>query len=313
MDGFIARRDVLSFTEVRKLSERSDLPGLIQLASHLAALCVTGALVWLALGTWWLLIPAWLVHGTLLNFLFCPLHETIHRTPFRSKWLNDAVANLTGFIMLLPPVYFRCFHFDHHRYTQIPGKDPELIEPKPAGFWSWAWYMTGLQSYWWAESAMFVRHALGRVNAPFVPEDGKAAVILEARIYLALYIAIIAGSVALSTWAAVIWWAVPIVLASFTLRAYLMAEHTLLPHTDDMLINTRTTHSNALVRWMAWQMPYHCEHHTFPTIPFHALKATHGRIADRLGATSPGYIHFTARLLKSFHASPAATPESAPR
>ena len=160
MDGFIARRDVLSFTQVRKLSERSDLPGLIQLASHLGALCITGALVWLALGTWWLLVPAWLIHGTLLNFLFCPLHETIHRTPFRSKWLNDAVANLTGFVMLLPPVYFRYFHFDHHRYTQIPGKDPELIEPKPAGFWSWAWYMTGLQSYWWAETAMFVRHAM---------------------------------------------------------------------------------------------------------------------------------------------------------
>ena len=84
------------------------------------------------------------------------------------------------------------------------------------------------------------------------------------------------------------------------LRAYLMAEHTLLPNTDDMLVNTRTTRSNALVRWMAWQMPYHCEHHTFPTIPFHALKATHARIADRLGATSPGYLDFTGKLLRSF-------------
>ena len=211
--------------------------------------------------------------------------------------------------MLLPPVYFRYFHFDHHRYTQIPGKDPELIEPKPAGFWSWFWYMTGLQSYWWAETAMFVRHAAGRVDAPFVPEEGKAAVVLEAHIYLALYLAIIAGSIALSTWAAAILWAVPIVLASFTLRAYLTAEHTLLPHTDDMLVNTRTTRSNALVRWMAWQMPYHCEHHTFPTVPFHALKATHERIADRLGATSPGYVAFTAvyvRSLLGHGAGPAA-------
>jgi len=53
------------------------------------------------------------------------------------------------------------------------------------------------------------------------------------------------------------------------------------------------------MRWMAWQMPYHCEHHVFPTIPFHALKATHGRIADRLGATSPGYVAFTTTYVRS--------------
>jgi len=52
MEGFIARRDVLPFTEVRRLSERRDLPGLVQLGSHLLALGASGLLVWTVLPVW---------------------------------------------------------------------------------------------------------------------------------------------------------------------------------------------------------------------------------------------------------------------
>lgn len=313
MENFIARRDVLSFTEVRRLSERSDLPGLVQLASHLLALGASGLAIWYALGTWWLLLPLWVVHGVLVVFLFCPLHETIHRTPFRSRWLNDAVANLCGLAVMLPPVYFRYFHFDHHRYTQMPGRDPELADVKPTRLLPWLWYMASLQSYWWAEIKVIAQHATGRVTAPFVPDDGKAAVVLEARLYAAFYLALIAGSIALQTWAVAIWWAVPAVMGSWALRGYLLAEHTLLPFTEDMLINTRTTRSSAVVRWIAWQMPYHCEHHTFPTIPFHRLKAAHGRMKDRLGATSPGYLAFNAAYVRSWSGTEQPAPTAAPR
>jgi fatty acid desaturase len=65
-----------------------------------------------------------------------------------------------------------------------------------------------------------------------------------------------------------------------------------------MLANTRTTRSNGFVRWLAWQMPYHCEHHVFPTVPFHALKATHKKIVGKLGATSKGYAAFNRQYLR---------------
>ena len=38
-----------------------------------------------------------------------------------------------------------------------------------------------------------------------------------------------------------------------------------------MLENSRTTYTNALVRFLAWNMPFHAEHHAWPSIPFHAL------------------------------------------
>ena len=83
------------------------------------------------------------------------------------------------------------------------------------------------------------------------------------------------------------------------LRLYLLAEHTMLPFTEDMLQNTRTMKTNAVIRWLAWQMPYHTEHHTFPSVPFHALAAAYDKIAPRHGALIPGYAAFTRDYWRS--------------
>ena len=73
--------------------------------------------------TTWMLPAAWL-YGTTLVFLFAPLHETVHYTAFRSRSLNRAVSAVCGWILLLPPRYFRAFHLEHHRYTQDRGARP---------------------------------------------------------------------------------------------------------------------------------------------------------------------------------------------
>jgi fatty acid desaturase len=52
---------------------------------------------------------------------------------------------------------------------------------------------------------------------------------------------------------------------------YLMAEHTGCALSSDMLANSRTTLTNAAVRFIVWNMPFHAEHHAFPSPPFHAL------------------------------------------
>jgi len=47
-------------------------------------------------------------------------------------------------------------------------------------------------------------------------------------------------------------------------------------------------------------MPYHTEHHVFPSIPFHALPAAHREISDSLIHVSPSHAGFNASLLQSF-------------
>jgi fatty acid desaturase len=283
---------------LRLWSQRSDAPGVIHLAGHCGALLLTGALIWLARGTFWIW-PAMWAHGVVLIFLFTPLHETIHRTAFKTRALNEAVAFVIGVLILLPREYFRAFHFAHHRFTQDPEKDPELAAPKPANLRQWLWQVSGMP-YWIAQTRGTIAHAFGRAPESFYKDDRqRRAVILEARIVLALYVLVLIASIAAGSTSALVYWAVPALLGQPALRLYLMAEHGLCPLTPDMLENTRTTYANALVRALAWNMPYHAEHHAYPAVPFHRLAEVNRAIASRLKVTAPGYIAVQRQILRS--------------
>ena len=298
MDEIFAPRDLIANATLRTLSRRSDRRGLIQLAAHLALLAATGILVVATSDGWWLLLtlPA---HGIALTFLFAPLHETIHRTAFRSRTLNDSIANICGFPLALPPNWFRHFHFTHHRWTQDPLRDPELNPPRPTSVRAWLWHVSGLP-YWIAAYGGLIGHARGRVSEPFIPPRDRAAVVREARIFVAIYLATIALAIAAGwlTWLLLLW-IVPALLTQPVLRLYLLAEHGACELTSDMLRNTRTTISNPVVRFLAWNMPYHAEHHAFPGVPFHALPALHRELGPRLGMVSTGYVAANAEIIRN--------------
>jgi fatty acid desaturase len=288
MDEDFGPVDAIDKTRLKALCRRSDVKGLVRLIEHGAALAATGTLVAVAQGTLWLAAALWL-HGVVLVFLFAPLHETIHRTAFRSRRLNDWVAWFAGALLILPPGYFRAFHFAHHRFTQDPARDPELAAAKPHDLRSYLWAASGLP-FWANRIGTTVKHAVGRIDAPFITERQYPAIRREARLLLALYGAVAALSLGFGSWAALTFWIVPALLGQPALRLYLMAEHGACPLVPDMLKNSRTTKTNGLVRRLAWNMPFHSEHHTYPAVPFHALAQAHGLLAPRIAVQSPGYI-----------------------
>lgn len=273
---------------LKRLSERSDAAGLRQLGLHAALLAATGALVAASSGTAWML-PAMFAHGVALIFLFAPLHETIHRTAFRSRALNDAVAFVIGVLLVLPREYFRAFHFAHHRFTQDAATDPELGTPKPTSIPTFLWCVSGVP-YWIAGLRGLFTRAAGTLREPFyATERLRRAVIIEARVVLAIYAIALIGSVLAGTGVLLWYWVIPALLGQPVLRLYLLCEHAGCPRSADMLENSRTTYTNAPVRFLAWNMPYHAEHHAWPSIPFHALPQTNAVVRDRLRTTAPGY------------------------
>ena len=292
---------------LRRLSRRSDARGLVQLGAHMALLLVTGLLVFESRGSWWL-APALLLHGVVLSLLFCALHESIHGTAFASRWLNVSVAWVCGALLMLPPDYFRCFHFAHHRYTQDPERDPELAGPPPASVASWAWRVSGLP-YWHDRLSATVRHALsGRVTEPFVAAEKRGLIVREARLLWAVYMTVAAASWYAHDAAVLFYWVLPALVGQPFLRLFLLAEHAGCPLTADMLANTRTTRSNAAVRLIAWRMPYHAEHHCYPSVPFHALGALHALIGKRVQVTAPGYVAVHRSLLRGYRAAARRLP-----
>ncbi len=276
---------------------RDNGPGLQHLAGHLILLAATASLLWFSRGgAWWPVVLV--VHGLVLVFLFAPLHESLHRTAFRTRWLNDITSWFCGAVLLLLPRAFRAFHFAHHGYTQDPVCDPELAVPKPATPGQYLLYISGLP-YWYAQLRELLTHAIGRVGEPWISAKLRARVIREARIYLCVYSLLAALSLLSQSTLLLQFWLLPVLAGQPFLRLYLLAEHGGCPQVAEMLRNSRTTRSNAAIRWLAWNMPYHAEHHAYPSVPFHALPALHRLIGERVEVQASGYLAVHAQILSA--------------
>ncbi|HEX3984588.1 MAG TPA: fatty acid desaturase [Acidisoma sp.] len=279
--------DGLDLRAVKSLSVRSDRRGLAQLGVHIGALAVAGALV-LALRASIVLWPAMAVLGVLEAALFTPLHETTHRTPFHSLWLNRLVGWCAGFVLILPPEGFRLFHMAHHRHTQDPANDPELIGAKPLTRGRYVWMLTGIP-YWIGQIRGLVETAMGHADQPWIPAASRAGVVREARIYLALYLLLILAALGFRSSLPALLWALPVLLGQPVLRAVLMAEHRACPENDDHMANTRTTLASRAFGLLFWNANLHIEHHFAPGVPFHALPRLHRMLRPQMKSVSRGY------------------------
>ncbi len=271
------------------LMERENAAGLCHLAGHVALVLVFG--IWIAQG--WFLWPLALVgQGIAICFLFTLEHEATHKTPFRSERLNEWVGRIAGLLLILPFEWFRYFHLAHHRFTNIPGKDPELLSgARPETCAAYVIHVSGLP-FWASMIRQVVGNAMGRDPGGYVPARAYRRVRREARVMLVFYG--LAGLGLLVT-PLLFWvWLLPCLLGQPFLRLYLLAEHGRCAFVADMFENTRTTYTNWIVRFLAWNMPYHVEHHALPQVPFHKLPVLHEQMREHLKVTAHGYGEFTA-------------------
>jgi fatty acid desaturase len=249
-------------------------------------------------GTWWAL-PAFMVHGTLLNFLYAGQHELSHSTVFRTRWLNEWLGRLFGFVLFYPRTFDQVQHMAHHRYTQDWARDGELARP-PYTLKSYLFWMTGV-SYWYTRWRRILRFSVGKVTEPYLPEHRHAELVREARWHLVGYALVAGVSLYARSWAVVLLWLAPMCAMKFTHQLQNTIEHLGLPH-EDIIENTRSTRTNAVLRWMAWQMQYHTAHHAFPGVPFHRLHELHHIMFTGRGVEPPTmtYLGFQRAALRAF-------------
>ncbi|MGH6953371.1 MAG: fatty acid desaturase [Alphaproteobacteria bacterium] len=299
MEGFIGVRGVLPARLLRELSQRSDVRGALQTASHFGAIGLATAGLALTWGSWWAL-PFFLVQGVLINMLYAAEHELYHGTAFKTRRLNDWFARLCGFWVIYPSDFDKWQHFAHHRHTQDWERDTELLRRKPfTSPWQYLWTLSGLP-YFYYRTLAIVRHARGRAPESFLTEDQRRGVIVSARWHLAGYAAIAVSAVALESWWPVVYWLGPMVATKWVYYLQGLGEHTGLTHAPHTLQNTRTFKTNAFLRWAHWNMVYHTVHHTFTNVPFHRLAELHREVTARYPHRLPevGYIRCHAQILR---------------
>jgi fatty acid desaturase len=299
VDEVFVRREVIDAAQLRALCVTSNREGAVQAASHLGAIAVTGTALWLTLGTWWSL-PVFAAHGVLLNFLYAGQHELSHWTVFRTAWPNEWLGRVFGFVLFYPRTFDQVQHIAHHRFTQDWVRDGELARERYtlASYLKW---MSGV-TYWYTRWRRIVRFSFGFVTEPYLPARRRADFIREARWHLAGYALIASISLALQSYAAVILWLAPMLAMKGVHQLQNTIEHLGLPHQDNVLANTRSTRTNAVMRWLGWQMQYHTAHHAFPGVPFHRLHALNEAIFTSRAAAPPSmtYLGFQIAVLRAF-------------
>jgi fatty acid desaturase len=292
------------------IKSKSNLEGALQASFHFALLGLAASIPRLSL----------LAMAFVSSFFFNGLHETVHNSAFRSEFLNNAWAHIFGFLCLRPARHYFYYHWQHHKYTGNTDLDSEL---QPGSFLdlpietplSYLAYISGVP-FWVDAVSSIGRHALGDCPEPYLPSDkARREVIWEARTYLALYGVVAVLGAAFGTGALVRLWILPALLGQPFLRFYLLAEHRGRRNSPLIYENTRTMQTNWFYRKLAWSMPFHMEHHAWPSVPFHKLKDAHELLVDAGGQdlldrgeidkdlSRNGYISFNFKFLKKLFQS----------
>jgi fatty acid desaturase len=299
MDEVFGRRDLIVPARLKELSVKSDGRGFLQLGSHLGAVVLSGSAVALTWGTLWA-IPAFIVHGVFFNFLYAGQHELSHWTVFRTQRLNEIFGRLFGFVLLFPRDFDQVQHFAHHRFTQNWQRDGELARPRYT-LRSYLLWVLG-PTYWYTRLRRIVRFAFGVVTEPYIPASRRPTMVREARWHLAGYALIAAASVIARSSLALEIWLLPMLLLKPVHQLQNTIEHLGLPHIDTITLNTRSTRTNAVMRWLGWNMQYHTAHHAFPGVPCYYLPALHREIFTNRNSTPPtmSYLGFQLAVWRAF-------------
>lgn len=308
MDENIDRTARLSREEMRALMKREDGPGLLQFGVQCAAFALLSAwTMHLAAAGSPLRWPAVVATGLVLLTFFASMHEAGHGTAFASPRLNRIALWISAPLMLQAPAFFREFHFEHHRSTSDPLRDPEISgAPSILGPWHrnpLLYFAQAAGQHLMVGKAMFTVScvllpfdaAMQRLH-PFLRPAYRREVVRDS--------AIVTGMLVAAAWAGVsfvpgfAFWLLAWPVAHLGLGLFVLPEHTGLPTDGTQLHRTRSTTSNALVRRAMWNMSWHAEHHAFPAVPWHALPELGRRIAPDVEHRASGYLAFHAEALR---------------
>ena len=214
------------------------------------------------------------------------MHEGAHRCFSRHEGRNMALSQwLCAYPIFADTKAYRSYHLAHHAHTQQPD-DPDLVLSAPfpitrrsyrRKFWR---DITGRTGYM-QRKAQF-RNALGDASWPLARRCSHFAEKLGPQ--MAVNAVFFAGlALAGVWWAYPFLWLVPLFTWMMVItRIRNIAEHAVVPDSDDPLRNTRTTEASLLERIFIapYFVNYHLEHHLMFYVPCYKLRPLHTILLD---------------------------------
>ncbi|WP_269541714.1 NADH:ubiquinone reductase (Na(+)-transporting) subunit F [Cerasicoccus fimbriatus] len=262
---------------MRKLLERRDGPAIRDTIIWFGLIFVCGFFTWLLWPTYWAMIP-YLAYAVLYaSTSDSRWHESSHGTAFKTDWMNNALYEISSFMVMRNSTRWRWSHTRHHSDTIIVGRDPEIAVPRPPDLVAIGKAFLGIQRYpkYFKQELGHVRGKLLDEEKMFIPESEHGKVILRARIAMAIYAGVLMLSFATQSMLP-IFLALPHLFGSWLMTIYGITQHAgMAENVLDHRLNCRTVYMNRVNRFLYWNMGYHVEHHMFPLVPYHQLPALH--------------------------------------
>jgi len=266
---------------MRQLLERRDGPAIRDTVLLLVLLLTSGGATIALWGTWWAVVP-YLIYAVLYGTSSdSRWHECGHGTAFKTDWMNRGLYEVASFMVMRESVVWRWSHNRHHSDTIIVGRDPEIQIPRPPDLWALALSLCAVGGYRTYFPSL-LRHAFGQVTPgerTFIPASEFAKVYRNARLSLAIYLAVIVAAVVLQCWLPIFLFVLPQFFGTWLMIIHNTTQHAgLAENVLDHRLNCRTVYMNPISRFIYWNMNYHVEHHMFPLVPYHALPKLHAVI-----------------------------------
>lgn len=306
--------DLFSRDEIRLLTARSDVRGLLAVGFTWAVIIVTLALLaWSAQQPIGISAPIFLAGFAVLGgrhlALAILMHEASHGTLFKTKWLNEEFADW----VCARPIWndlkkYRAHHFAHHAYTAQSGDtDLSLVAGLPcskASLWRKMFRdLFGITGFKFLLGRVLMDAGLIRwtINAEVVklPQEGRRWFdYLSDFLRNSHRMLIVNGFLFVVAWACGYPWLYGMFVLSYItpfpliLRIRSMAEHACTSNATDMFKNTRSTRAGLLARMTVapHRVNFHIEHHVMASVPYWKLPLMHKMLRER-GAIEqpPGY------------------------
>lgn len=128
-------RSAVPRKRMKELMRRSDYPAVRDTLIWIGAILTFGGLgsaLWIVWHSWWA-IPFFLAYGVLYGSTSdSRWHESGHGTAFKTRWIAEALYEVSSFMIMRDPTTWRWSHTRHHTDTLVVGRDPEIAVMRPA-------------------------------------------------------------------------------------------------------------------------------------------------------------------------------------
>ena len=183
--------------KLKEFSKRSDFPGLVHFFIYFLILSISGYLAYITWGTIWTIF-FFFVYGTIYAFSVANWRETVHRTAFKTRWINEIFYHISSFMCDFEGFRWRWSHTFHHTYTmQTEGEyDHEIQISRPTEVVVFFLNFIPLTDLLFPHRLIkfeVLKHALG-IFTPVVqlsaPENQKKKILWNSRLYVLIWIGV---------------------------------------------------------------------------------------------------------------------------